>query len=196
VAIDAVAGPSDFLPTPTLDLAGFHLTLDERFTSLSISDSTTGDGARWYARNKECCMATTDGTDTAMAGVLTRHNPFSLIDGGGLNIRLQKHGNSWTSGVLTSVDSSGNGFSQQYGYFEMKAKFPPGENTWPAFWLLNTASKKHAAPEGEIDIVEYIANPSFRNYVATTLHDWSNHTAPAVSHYLVPCLPKDFTPMA
>jgi beta-glucanase (GH16 family) len=84
------------------------------------------------------------------------------------------------------VDSFGEGFSQQYGYFEMKAKLPRGEYTWPAFWLLNTAAKKGRAPEGEIDVFEYIANPRAPNYLGTTLHDWSNKTAPAASHHRVP----------
>jgi hypothetical protein len=183
------APPPPPLPAKTLDLTGYHLTLNEAFAQMSISDSRTNDGSRWYARNKECCMATTDGTSTAMVGVSSPQNPFSLIPGGGLNIRLQRTANSWTSGVITSVDSVGEGFSQQYGYFEMKAKFPSGEDTWPAFWLLNTASKR-GAPEGEIDIVEYIANPHFANYIATTLHDWSKKTAPAASHYQVQ-LPTD-----
>jgi len=189
IRIDPSAPTPALLPAKTLDLTGYHLTLDETFTEMSISDSTTNDGSRWYAKNEECCMTTTDGTSTAMAGITSLRNPFSLIPGGGLNIRLQKTSNSWTSGVITSVDSSGQGFSQQYGYFEMKAKFPGGEDTWPAFWLLNTASKK-GAPAGEIDVVEYIANPHFADYIATTLHDWSNHTAPAASHYQVP-LPTD-----
>jgi hypothetical protein len=185
VRVDPSAPTPALLPAKTLDLRGHHLTLNESFTEMSISDSKTNDGSRWYAKNEECCMATTDGTSTAMVGILSPTNPFSLIPGGGLNIRLQRASKSWTSGVITSVDSSGQGFSQQYGYFEMKAKFPRGEDTWPAFWLLNTASKK-GAPAGEIDVVEYIANPHFANYIATTLHDWSNHTAPAASHHRVP----------
>jgi Glycosyl hydrolases family 16 len=186
VRVDPSAPMPPLLPAKTLDLTGYHLTLDETFPQISISDSKTYDGSRWYAKNEECCMATTDGTSTAMVGISSPRNPFSLIPGGGLNIRLQRTSKSWTSGVITSVDSVGQGFSQQYGYFEMKAKFPRGEDTWPAFWLLNTASKKGKAPAGEIDVVEYIANPHFANYISTTLHDWSNHTAPAASHYRVP----------
>lgn len=180
------APPPALLPPKTLDLTGYHLTLDESFTQMSVSDSKTNDGSRWYAKNKDCCMSTTDGTSTEMAGVSSPRNPFSLIPGGGLNIRLQRSSKSWTSGILTSVDSSGKGFSQQYGYFEMKAKFPRGESTWPAFWLLNTASKKGRAPEAEIDVVEYIAHLRDANYITTTLHDWSNRTAPAASHHQVP----------
>lgn len=186
VRVDASAPTPALLPAKTLDLTGYHLTLDESFTVMSISDAKTHDGSRWYAKNEECCMSTTDGTSTAMVGISSPQNPFSLIPGGGLNIRLQRTSKSWTSGVITSVDSVGEGFSQQYGYFEMKAKFPRGEDTWPAFWLLNTASKNSRAPAGEIDVVEYIANPHFADYIATTLHDWSNHTAPAASHYRVP----------
>jgi hypothetical protein len=186
VRVDPSAPAPALLPSKTLDLTGYHQTFDESFTVMSISDSKTNDGSRWYAKNKECCMATTDGTSTAMVGISSPHNPFSLIPGGGLNIRLQRTAKSWTSGVITSVDSLGEGFSQQYGYFEMKAKFPSGEATWPAFWLLNTASKKGRAPEGEIDVVEYIANPHSANYIATTLHDWSNRTAPAASRHRVP----------
>lgn len=186
IRVDPSAPTPALLPAKTLDLTGYHLTLNESFTVMSISDAKTHDGSRWYAKNEECCMSTTDRTATAMVGISSPQNPFSLITGGGLNIRLQRTSKSWTSGVLTSVDSVGEGFSQQYGYFEMKAKFPRGEDTWPAFWLLNTAAKRSRAPAGEIDVVEYIANPHFANYMATTLHDWSNHTAPAASHYRVP----------
>jgi hypothetical protein len=190
VRISSSATSPALLSTPTLDLTGYHLTFDESFRYLSVSDSSRNDGARWYARNEECCMSTTDGAGTAMVGVSSSQNPFSLVPGAGLNIRLRKVSNSWTSGVLTTVDSAGRGFSQQFGYFEMKAKFPAGEDTWPAFWLLSTAAKSRGAPAGEIDIVEYVANPGFKDYIATTIHDWSNKTAPAASHHRVQ-LPTD-----
>ncbi|HEY0784315.1 MAG TPA: glycoside hydrolase family 16 protein, partial [Acidobacteriaceae bacterium] len=63
------------------------------------------------------------------------------------------------------------GFSQQYGYFEMKARFPAAPGAWPAFWLLNTDALTRHAPAGEIDVVEsFMFAP---NYLNTTLHDWT-----------------------
>jgi Glycosyl hydrolases family 16 len=183
--VRASAVVPSLLPPPTLDLSHYEMTFDEEFASLSISDSAANDGSRWYSRNEECCMMPTDVTKAAMVGTSDPHNPYSLLTGGGLNIRLQKVSKLWISGVLTSVDSHGKGFSQMYGYFEMKAKFPPGENTWPAFWLLNTAAKTGRAPAGEIDVVEYIANPRFSDYISTTLHDWSQHKSVPMSHYRV-----------
>ncbi|MGO9937503.1 MAG: glycoside hydrolase family 16 protein [Terracidiphilus sp.] len=187
LVVRASAAAPGLLPPPSLDLSNYEMTFDDEFSSLSISDLAVNDGSTWYSKNEACCMMTSDGTKTAMSGKSDQRNPFSLLPGGGLNIRLQRASNLWTSGVLTSVDSHGRGFSQMYGYFEMKARFPPGENTWPAFWLLNTASKSNGAPAGEIDIVEYIANSRFSDYISTTLHDWSNHSkAQPMSHYRVP----------
>jgi len=190
VTVQASAPPPTPLGPITLDLTGYTLTFNDEFTSLTISDSTAYDGAKWYTHNQQCCMVTTDGTTTAMVGLSSPRNPFSLMSGGGLRIRLQKTNNHWTSGVLTSVDNSGLGFSQQYGYFEIEAAFPSGFDTWPAFWMLNTAAKAHGAPAGEIDIVEYIANPGFIDYIRSTLHDWGNNTAPAWSANRV-SLPSD-----
>jgi beta-glucanase (GH16 family) len=184
-----VSGASAAAGTP-IDLSHYVPTFEEKFTSFSISDSAINDHSRWYAKNEECCMMASDGKRTEMAAVSGPDNPFLIAKPNGLTIRLQRKGDLWTSGVLTSVDSKGNGFSQEYGYFEMRARFPSGLNTWPAFWLLNTASKRSNAPAGEIDIVEYIANPAFPNYIATTLHDWSDKTTPAMSHSMVD-LPTD-----
>jgi beta-glucanase (GH16 family) len=168
-----------------VDPSQYALTFQDDFTSPSISDASNNDHSRWYAQNEQCCMMASDGKPTAMASYLGPDNPFHFTQPGGLTIQLKRQDNRWTSGVLTSVDAKGVGFSQQYGYFEMSARFPPGLNTWPSFWLLNTASKSSGAPAGEIDVVEYIANPAFPNYITTTLHDWSNKTTPAMSHHMV-----------
>jgi len=190
VDVSSAATAPSYLAPVTLDLTGYHLTFDDEFASLSVSDSTIYNGSNWYTDNEQCCLQSSDGSGTAMVGLSSPHNPFSLVSGGGLDIRLQEVNGLWTSGVLTSVDNSGVGFSQQYGYFEMKAKFPTGLNTMPALWLLNTAAKSNGAPAGEIDVVEYISNPGFPNYMATTLHNWSNSSTPAMSHNLV-SLPTD-----
>lgn len=177
--------------TTALDLTGYKLTFSDDFTGNTISDSTVYDGAKWYSHAIQCCMATTDGSTTAMVGLASPQNPYALMPGGGLRVRLQKVNNHWTSGVLASVDNQGKGFSQQYGYFEMEAIFPSGNDTWPAFWMLNTAAKAVGAPAGEIDIVEYIANPGFMDYIRSTLHDWSDGSAPAWSANAVSPIPAD-----
>lgn len=44
-----------------------------------------------------------------------------------------------------------------YGTFEMRAKFPAGEATWPAFWLLGANTGEVGWPTaGEIDVVENV----------------------------------------
>lgn len=41
-------------------------------------------------------------------------------------------------------------FTQQYGYFEMRAKLPVGRGAWPAFWLFN----HEGVTRPEIDVME------------------------------------------
>lgn len=154
--------------------SGYRLTFDEEFATLSISDRD-GAGTRWYTHTVQCCLSDTSSpsTPTHMAGVSdgAGKNPYSLLPGGGLDIRLQKTDGAWYSGVLATVNSRGQGFAQQYGYFEVKARFPSAQGTWPAFWLLNASTLTTHAPAGEIDVVEsYMFAPAYLN---TTLHDWS-----------------------
>ena len=91
------------------------------------------------------------------------------------------------------MDDQGRGFAQQYGYFEMRAKFPEGPGTWPAFWLLSQADltdKKRTA--FEVDIVEqYGREPDILH---TTLHWWfpdKRHNSVG-DQFDVPDMFKDF----
>ncbi len=171
---DVVFAAAPHIPHTSSVPVGYHLTFEDDFSSLDLSDTNT-NGARWYTHTVQCCLTDTSSpnTPTFMAGINDPpgQDPFSLLPGGGLNIRLQKHNGAWYSGVIATVDSNGNGFSQKYGYFEMKARFPKAVGSWPAFWLLNSNALSQHAPAGEIDIVEsYMFAPQ---YINTTLHDWT-----------------------
>jgi hypothetical protein len=167
--------PAATQPTPSSTVpAGYHLTFDDEFTTASISDVDTVP-ARWYTHTVQCCLYDTSNpsTPTQMNGITdpVGQNPYSIVPGGGLDIRLQKTNGTWHSGVIATVNRQGQGFSQKYGYFEMKAKFPAVPGTWPSFWLLNSAALSQHANAGEIDVVE-----SYMQFVSTiniTLHDWT-----------------------
>ena len=167
------------MPLPIAKL-NYSLTFDDEFTSLkTISNSSSYNGSKWYNGVDQCCMGDSTGLPGVMYPTLANGqsvDPYTLIPGGGLNITLSKINNVWYSGILTSVDLAGKGFSQQYGYFEIRAKLPAGPSTWPAFWLLNTASLASGAPAGEIDIFEQFGQ--FPNNFCTTLHDWGAGTTP------------------
>lgn len=64
-----------------------------------------------------------------------------------------------------------------YGRFEMKAKLPSGQGSWPAFWMLPTDETYGGWPKsGEIDIVESVnlktvnSDGAVENNVYGTLH--------------------------
>ena len=44
----------------------------------------------------------------------------------------------------------------KYGYFEIRAKMPKGNGTWPAIWMLPSNSNKGWPEGGEIDIMEHV----------------------------------------
>lgn len=93
-------------------------------------------------------------------------NPFS-INNGVLTIKAAKAGANaskvgaqYTSGMLSSHGS----FSQQYGYFEMRAQLPAGKGMWPAFWLL----ADHGKWPPELDIMESIGSKPY--YAVQSIH--------------------------
>lgn len=163
--------PLPDLGEPTLNLTGYEETFVEDFNTLRISahGPIEEGGARWIAH-------TPWGGDFGDARFMDPFPgfPFSVEDGI-LRIEARKEAGEWQSGLLSAVDSEGNGFSQQYGYFECRAKFPYGPGVWAAFWLMGTKNLNLAENEGprinpEVDIVEHYGHwPNRFSYV---LHQW------------------------
>ena len=149
---------------PALSLDGYKLAFEERFAQLDISERP-GAGSRWYSH-------TPWGGDFGEARFAGPGpgGPFSAT-AEGLDVTARKAPDGrWTSGLISSRDRdgpSGYGFTQAYGYFEMKAKLPSGGGLWPAFWLIGTDKSSSAA---EIDVME--AYGGFPEYYHCVAHIW------------------------
>jgi serralysin len=138
---------------------GWKLTFADEFDTLNLSrwESRFGEGNRFLGGQgeKEIYVDPTYKGDTQTPLGL---NPFSVRNGV-LTIRADRpdplirghlEGQLYTSGLLTTRHS----FSQRYGYFSMRARFPLGRGLWPAFWLL--PSDRSWPPE--IDVVEILGD--------------------------------------
>ena len=153
--------PIPKLPAPTLNLDGYVMTFDDEFDDLSVSAS--GPGTRWFTATKENFG---DSRFTEQKDGF----PFT-VEKGVLRIEASKKDGVWCAGILASADPKGGGFSQKFGYFEMRAKFPRSRGMWPAFWLLGQPSltdKKRT--NVEIDVVEHYG--ALPNAVLSTMHLW------------------------
>jgi beta-glucanase (GH16 family) len=148
VSAKAPRPPLDSAGPRTHDLRGYRMTFHDEFDG-PLDVSASGPGTKWTAH-------TPYNGDFGAAGFANpgADSPFA-VKNGILEITARKVGGKWRSGLLCSVDPKGAGFAQQYGYFEMRAQFPKGPGTWPAFWLngLKNLTDK-AAMSFEVDIVE------------------------------------------
>jgi beta-glucanase (GH16 family) len=147
-----------------LDIDAYAMTFEDGFDRLSVSD--WGPGTTWIAHTPW----NGDFGDAKFANPRANF-PFTL-DNGILNIEMRKDAEGkWHSGLLASVDRKGNGFSQKYGYFEMRAKLPPGEGVWPAFWLIGVERQgPNPKATAEIDIVEYYGRDP--GAYSSSVHVW------------------------
>lgn len=124
-------------------------------------------GLRWIGSEEREIYV--DPAYAGSAGHPLHLNPFHLLKGGGVRIEADKVssymstlllGQQYTSGMLSSYPS----FSQQYGYFEAKMRFPYGKGIWPTFWMVPT----DMSWPPEIDIAELAGDQPTKLHV--TVH--------------------------
>ena len=108
--------------------------------------------------------------------------PFALDPSGGLDVNISIIGCDWNSGVPATIGNDNNGFSQQFGYFEMRAKLSATSGTFPAFWMFPL---NPTANHGEIDIMEQTGQNPFQ--YCGNLIDHNTNTG------FGPCKPNDGT---
>lgn len=158
-----------------LDTSAMKLTFSDEFESRSISQdgvNTTWSDIRSGSRfdsNSDIGFGTSSFVDPSSG-----YDPF-LVANGTLTITAVPdrtpfgYPGSWESGLITTQ----NGFSQTYGYFEMRADLADASGAWDAFWLLPvspTSSESGSDGWQELDVVEHYGsnNPGVYSTIHTT----------------------------
>ncbi|MBY3332059.1 glycoside hydrolase family 16 protein [Rhizobium laguerreae] len=145
LGLGALPGQPSLAQEP-LNIDAYQLTFEESFDSLDVS-AWGEKTSRWIAHTPW----NGDFGDARFTDPVPGF-PFTT-DQGILKIEARKEADgTWRSGLLSSVNPKGEGFSQQFGYFEARMKLPPGKGVWPAFWLIGLDRSKYTA---EIDVLEY-----------------------------------------
>ena len=148
----------------SLDLSHYRMTFNATFQTLNAS--SYGPGGQWIAHTPWNGDFGDNVFDNPGPG-----GPFTTSPQG-LTITAYKDSQGhWHAGLLCSwipTPDGPRGFSQRFGYFEMKAKLPDGPGVWPGFWLVG-ASKTNSP---ELDVMEYYG--AFRASYRITEHVW-NH---------------------
>jgi len=147
---------------PALDTTGLIKTFDSTFASASDLSKITvaGGGGPWYA------PVHADYGSAHFASPLDAVNPFAIVDGK-LRIRCEQVNGKWQTGHMQTCDFAGSGFSQQRGYFEIRAKMPPAGTmgAWPAFWLYSKANYTDTTKvRAELDVIEYYPGADSRGH--------------------------------
>ncbi|MBW8787154.1 glycoside hydrolase family 16 protein [Rhizobium leguminosarum] len=145
LGLGALPGQPSVAQQP-LNINAYQLTFEESFDSLDVS--------AWGERSSRWIAHTPWNGDFGDARFTDPAPGFPFTtDQGILKIEARKEADgTWRSGLLSSVNPKGEGFSQQFGYFEARMKLPPGKGVWPAFWLIGLDRSKYTS---EIDVLEY-----------------------------------------
>ena len=158
-------------PAP-LSLSGYHLSFDDEFDRPDIAPD--GGRGRWYAPvHSDFGEAHFQPPGPNGPFQIVRDGPLG-VGGASLAINATHAADGWRSGLMQTLNSHGQGFAQTYGYFEMRAKMPKGQATWPGFWLLTrNGLVDPTITRGEIDVVEqYGSSPE---KIHTSVHLWPSN---------------------
>jgi hypothetical protein len=152
-----------------INLTGYTQTFDDEFNSLSATTTSPKGSSTWYALPENSAGYYSESTWDI--------NALSVSGGILSDKAFLDSSNNWHSGELLSVDPTTAGFTQTYGYFEIRCQMPnSGDGAWPAFWL-DTTSGITGGQNEEIDIFEWygICNTagSYQDLVQETSHNWN-----------------------
>ena len=161
-----------------IDISQYKRTFHDDFKTMDIvkDDSDPGPGTAWFSPGHGAFKKNAP---------LRADGPFKLVDGG-VRLRVEKVGKRWLGACMTTVNTKGEGFAQQYGYFEMTAEYnyaspgPKGSRIWGAFWLKSQCDyfNNGTTTRTEIDINEFYGDDGYH----VTGHLWpAAHLSPGAT---------------
>ncbi len=155
--------------------SGYRLTFDDEFNQLSISND--GSGTTWESKFYWMNAANRrDFLDPSVCGL--GYTPFT-INNGTLEIQVRPVDSALKScGGIRTAFTGGHldthkSFSQEYGYFEVRARASAAFGTWFAFWLL----PQDGSWPPEIDVTEILGRLPTVDNVTNHTDDGGHNTA-------------------
>jgi beta-glucanase (GH16 family) len=179
--------------------AGWELTFQDEFSGASLDRTKWKTKDLWGnqtlpGNNEKQCYV--DDAFSQSGGILSisaieKHIPKAQC-------RTAKADMHYASGMLTTAGcnkwekgphcASLRKFSQAYGYFEIRAKFPKGKGFWPAFWLV----PDDGAWPPEIDVVEWLGHEVKTAHMTLHFNDAGGKHKKAPGVYVGPDFSQDF----
>ena len=162
----------------------YHLTFDDEFNAFTSSRWQTSDfwgmrnnggdyQAQWFADPIYVPQGDTRSPYNAfqvsnnVLSIIAKPTPPNTYSGPS-NL-------PYVSGQLTSAHL----FTQRYGYYELRAKLPPGKGLWSRFWLLTD----DGVWPGEYDIFEVLGKETGQVHQTTHYRDSNNvNQAPGATY--------------
>ena len=170
LSVDALAW--DRSRQTKIDPAGMSLVWSDEFDTRRILPGNESGSTAWYAG------AQGGPYGVAAVGYGPRDDVY-LVSNGVLTIRAHAYTNpngsrtgQWYSGHLQTVNTRGEGFAIQEGYFEARMKMPASLAAWPAFWLKPRIKwLDPGATNLELDVVEWYGGDWTRAHHTVHLGD-------------------------
>src|SRR4051794_3181906 len=144
---------------------GYHQVFRDDFNTL---DRSVWDNHIWYDETPNPAWGS-DFQSVDSNGILHLHSARSMI------------GDTGEPYPYNTITTQTSGKTFQYGYFEVRMKWPKGDGAWPGFWLYSykhaTDSNQCTTQAGEIDVME--GQGSEPNNWYGTVHSNTNGCSPS-----------------
>jgi beta-glucanase (GH16 family) len=170
VTVESVAW--DTSQRTTIDVGGMALVWSDEFDTRRILAGNESGSTLWFAGAQ-------GGPYGAAAVGYSPRDDVYLVSNGVLTIRAHAYTNAngtrtgdWYSGHLQTVNTKGEGFAIQEGYFEARMRVPRSPGAWPAFWL--KPRNKWTVPGAinlELDVLEWYGGDWSRAHHVVHLGD-------------------------